>query len=276
MASGFVVARILGRNEILGQTLGLSKRELLARAREQMETEGSRPSRTLRQRVALACRILFDNGHDSGLAGQITARGEKAGTFITQEFGVGFEETTASNLILVDEDLSTLEGDAMPNPANRFHVWLYRTHPEVNCIIHTHAFHTATLSMLETPLVISHMDTCGLFQDCAFMQEWPGLPFGNEEGQLISSQLGDKRAILLAHHGLLVATRSIEESSFLALQFERAARMQLLASAVGRICEIAADRAREAHDWLLSEEKRGLIFEYLARRALKQHSDCLS
>ena len=32
---------------------------------------------TLRQKVALTCRALFDGGHDSGLAGQITARAEQ-------------------------------------------------------------------------------------------------------------------------------------------------------------------------------------------------------
>jgi L-fuculose-phosphate aldolase len=36
--------------------------------------------------------------------------------------------------------------------------------------------------------------------------------------------LGDKRAILLAHHGQLVATSTIEEAAVLAVFIERAAQ----------------------------------------------------
>ncbi|MDO2305726.1 class II aldolase/adducin family protein, partial [Escherichia coli] len=38
---------------------------------------------------------------------------------------------------MVDEDLNVLHGHGMANPANRFHSWVYRARPDVNCIIHT-------------------------------------------------------------------------------------------------------------------------------------------
>src|SRR5690606_39765150 len=57
---------------------------------------------TDRQKLALTCRILFDNGHDSGLAGQITARAEQPGCYYTQRLGLGFDEISESNLLVVD------------------------------------------------------------------------------------------------------------------------------------------------------------------------------
>lgn len=205
---------------------------------------------TVRQKLALTCRILFDGGHDSGLAGQITARAQEPGTYYTQQLGLGFDEIAASNLLVVDEDLTVLQGRGMANPANRFHSWLYRARPDVNCIIHTHPLHSAALSMLEVPLAISHMDLCPLFDDCAFLKEWPGVPVGNEEGEIIANAIGDKRAILLSHHGLLIAGRSIEEACVLALLFERAAKMQLLAMGAGDIRPIPEALGKEAHDWI--------------------------
>jgi L-fuculose-phosphate aldolase len=256
-------------------TLEMQKAEPVSLAKEQMQKRLRMPAWSLREMVALTCRILFERGHDSGLAGQITARGEEQGTFYTQQLGLGFDEISASNLLLVDEDLNVLEGEGMPNPANRFHTWLYRARPDVNCIIHTHPFHAATLSMLGQPLIVSHMDTCGLFQDCAFLEKWPGVPTGNEEGELISQSLGRKRAILLAHHGQLVACGSVEESCMLSLQFERAAKMQLAASAVGAIREIHPVPGRAAHDWLLTRKRSETTFFYYARRTLKNNADCL-
>ena len=163
----------------------------------------------------------------------------------------------------------------MPNPANRFHSWIYRARPDVNCIIHTHPLHAASLSMLEVPLEISHMDNCPLYGDVAFLKDWPGVPVGNEEGEIISAALGDKRAILLSHHGMLVAAGSVEEACVLALQFERAARMQLLAMAAGKIQPIPPALGREAHDWILTPRRSQAGFAYYARRALRTHRDVL-
>lgn len=259
-------------------TFNLDKNQLVQRAFDQMEKHVKGENYTPRQRLALTCRILFDNGHDSGLAGQITARADQPNTFLTQRLGLGFDEISAANLLWVDEHLQVISGEGMPNPANRFHAWVYRARPDVNCIIHTHAVHTAALSMLEVPLQISHMDNCVLYDDVAFLPKWPGVPVGNDEGELIASALGSKRALLLAHHGLLVASSSIEEACLLALAFERAARMQLLATSVGSIQPIDPELGREAHDWILRAQRNAAAFAYYARRSLRlpHNQDCLA
>jgi L-fuculose-phosphate aldolase len=256
-------------------TFSLNKDQLMQQSFVQMDQHLQGADYTQAQKLALTCRILFDNGHDSGLAGQITARGAQPGTYLTQRLGFGFDEICASNLLLVNEDLQVLQGDGMANPANRFHSWLYRARPDVQCIIHTHAVHTAALSMLETPLEISHMDNCVLYDDVAFLPKWPGVPVGNEEGELIAKAIGNKHALLLAHHGLLIASSSIEEGCILALAFERAARMQLLAASAGTIQPIDPDLGREAHDWILRGQRSAVTFAYYARRTLRKSADCL-
>ncbi|GAB1578889.1 aldolase [Bordetella petrii] len=260
----------------MADTMKLSKQELVRQAQAEMQRQFGDSGWTVRERVALTCRILYDGGHDSGLAGQITARAEAPGSYYTQRLGLGFDEISAGNLLEVDEDLRVLNGDGMPNPANRFHSWIYRARPDVQCIIHTHPLHVASLSMLEVPLEVSHMDNCTLYGDVAFLEKWPGVPVGNEEGEIISAALGDKRAILLAHHGMLVAAGTVEEACVLALQFERAARMQLLAMAAGRIQPIPPELGREAHDWILTPKRSQIGFAYYARRALRAHPDVLA
>lgn len=257
-------------------TFGQSKSELMRRARERLAAEPTDSQLTTRQKVAITCRALFDAGHDSGLAGQITARAEEPGTYYTQRLGLGFDEITEDNLLVVDEDLNVLCGSGMANPANRFHSWIYRARRDVQCIIHTHAFHVAALSMLEIPLVVSHMDTTPLYRDCAFLPDWPGVPVGNEEGEIISAALGDKKAVLLAHHGQVVAGASIEEACSLGILIERAAKLQLAAMAAGEIRELPESLAREAHDWTLTPARSRANFAYYARRALLRHPDALT
>ena len=65
-----------------------------------------------REALAACCRILAREGHESGLAGQVTALGEKPGTWWTLKFGLGFEEATGERMVLVDEDLKPVPGQA--------------------------------------------------------------------------------------------------------------------------------------------------------------------
>ena len=254
-------------------TMAMDKQQLIDRAKGQMQQHLSGGSWSLREKVALTCRILFAQGHDSGLAGQITARAEQPGAYYTQRLGLGFDEISAGNLLRVDADLEVLEGKGMPNPANRFHSWIYRARPDVQCIIHTHPIHVSALSMLGRPLKVAHMDACMLYDDVAFLAKWPGVPVGNSEGEIISAVLGSKRAALLGHHGLVVACGSVEEACMMAIQCERAARLQLLAESAGTIQELAPELAREAHDWILQDKRSQAGFAYYARRALRAEAE---
>jgi L-fuculose-phosphate aldolase len=233
------------------------------------------PNWTARQKLALACRILAADDHDSGLAGQLSARADKPGTYYMLRFGLGLDEISAENLLLVDDDLNVLEGDGMPNPSNRFHLWIYRAKPHVNAITHTHAPYVSALSMIGEPLSIAHMDTTPFYNDCAWLSEWPGTPIGDDEGRIISDAIGDKRSILLAHHGQLTACSTIEEATVLAIFIERAAKLQLMAMSAGRIQAIDPGLAQEAHDYRLKQKAIAATFFYFSRRALRQDPTCI-
>ena len=164
----------------------------------------------------------------------------------------------------------------MVNPANRFHLWIYGARPETNAIVHTHPPHASALSMIAEELIVSHMDTCVLYERCAYLPEWPGVPIGDEEGRIISTALGDKPAVLLAHHGLLTAAKTIEDAAVLAFYVERAAKLQLMARAVGPIKRVTPELAREARGYRGSPKYVAATFNYLARRVLRETPDCLS
>lgn len=252
-----------------------SKFEYDARFRADLDRVVLPTGWTLRQKVALACRILDRDGHESALAGQLSARGETQDTYWMLRFGLGLDEARESNVVLADNDLAVVAGEGVANPGNRFHLWIYRARPEINAIVHTHSPHASALSMIGEELIVSHMDTCVLYEDCAYLPEWPGVPIGDEEGGIISAALGEKRAVLLAHHGLLTAAKTIEEATVLAFYVERAAKLQLMARGAGTIKPIAPELAREARRYRGSPKYIAATFEYLARRVLREAPECL-
>ena len=251
------------------------KSDFEERASAEMDRHLLEPDWDTRQMLALSCRMLAREEHGSALAGQITARGDRPGTMWTARFGLGLEEIRASDFLLVDDDLNVLDGDGMPNPSNRFHLWIYRVRPDVNSIMHTHPPHISALSMIGTPLKPSHMDTSMFYEDCAYLDHWPGPPIGDEEGDIISTALGDKRSILLAHHGQLCACETVQEAAVLSLFIERAARLQLLAMAAGTIRDLDPEPARQAHDYRLKPKPLGATFHYFARQVLRTEPECL-
>ena len=219
--------------------------------------------------------ILADEGHESGLAGQLTARGPQPDTYWTLPLGLAFDEATTASWLLIDVDLNVLQGEGAfgirePNPATRFHVWVYRARADVHSIVHTHPPAASALAAAEQPLIIAHMDATPLFDDTAYLAQWPGLPTADREGELISAGLGDKHALLLAHHGLLTAGRTVQEANFLAVFMERMARQQLDAQTVGGAKPIDAEQARRARDFLRTDRIMNLTFDAWVRRAVRR------
>ena len=240
------------------------KQPFLERVSREMAQDFPAADLPPREALAAACRILAREGHESGLAGQVTARAETPNTWWTLPFGCGFDEASAGRMVLVDGDLEPLQG-ARPNPGVRFHVWIYRKRPDVKAIVHTHAPYAAALSCTASSLKTIHMDTA-MLHGCAHLPEWPGVPLADDEGRLISGALGEAKAILLANHGLLSAGSSVEEATYLAVFFERAARMQLRAMAAGGFNEVRPELAAEACAFLLQPSIVRATFAYWARR----------
>ena len=241
------------------------KQYFLERVSREMSQDMPALELSVQELIAHGCRILAAEGHESGLAGQVTARGSKAGTWWTLPFGCGFDEARADGLVLVDEDLQPLEGDARPNPGVRFHTWIYRQRPDVQAIVHTHAPYASALSCTTSSLKTIHMDSA-MLHGTAHLPEWPGVPVADDEGRIISAALGEAKTILLANHGLLAAGASIEEATYLAVFFERAARMQLRAMAAGGCREVEPRLAEEARAFLLQPQIVRPTFAYWARR----------
>ena len=218
---------------------------------------------------------MADENHESGLAGQVTARGPRDNTYWTLPLGLAFDEATHNCWLLIDEQLQVLEGDGAygirePNPATRFHLWVYRNRPNVNAIVHTHPPAASALAAAEVPLVVGHMDATPLFEDIAFLPQWPGLPTADLEGEIISAALDQKHALLLAHHGLLTAGRSVQEAVFLAVFMERMAHLQIQASSVGGVKPIDATEARRARDFLRTDRIMNITFDAWSRRSQRK------
>ncbi|PYH97629.1 class II aldolase/adducin domain-containing protein [Aspergillus ellipticus CBS 707.79] len=237
------------------------------RATAEMERNLHIRERSPTERLACACRIIGRQEEDAGLAGQISARSARGeDIYWTLRFGLGFDEANPEDFIEVDKDLHTISGTGMANPATRFHLWVYKARPDINSIIHTHSPWASALAATGQGITVAQMDMTPLYDDCALLNQWPGVPIADQEGVIISAALGSKRSIILANHGQLTTGRTIEEATFLSVIVERAARLQPRATAYGPIQPVDGTLAKEAHDYLLQERHVFATFDYWFRQ----------
>ncbi|MEJ8857568.1 aldolase [Variovorax robiniae] len=214
-----------------------------------------------------AAHVLAHQGHAASLAGQVTVRDGDSCRLRTFALGRGFEEMTTDDILLVDESWKVIEGHDKPNPGIRFHGWIYRNHPEVRAIVHTHPPAMSALSMLGIEMPVAHMDAAMFHEDCGFLAHWPGVPTGDDEGRLISQALGDRRSAMLVNHGIVCTGATLQEAVYLNVFAERNARMVLDAMAAGGIQPVDPHAAREAHDFLLQPAIVNATFAYWVRQA---------
>ena len=226
--------------------------DLKAQANKELKAYLGASDWSIMLKMALACRKLASESHAETLAGQITSI-SKNGNIWTSSIVGGFANAREDTIIKINNDIEVIEGSGIPNPGVRFHIWIYGQRNDVRSIVHTHPPFASALSMTGKPLKVAHMDAAMFYEDCAHLTEWPGVPLADEEGKIIAEALGEKRSILLANHGLLTTGRSLEEAVYLAIQFERAAKLQVLAESIGEIKAINPSHGREAHDFLLQD-----------------------
>lgn len=227
---------------------------------------------SIQLKIAFSCRKLASEEHSQTLAGHVTVRAEDKTFWVNQLMG-GFGNTTQSSVIRVNEDLKVVEGNGIANPGMSFHLWVYKARPDINSIVHTHPPFASALAMTGKELAVAHMDVAMFYKDCSYLSEWPGVPLADEEGQIISEALGNRHSLLLASHGILTTGRNIETATVLAIQFERACRLQLLAESVGTIKPIEDHHAQKAHDFQLGDAVVKGNFNSWACQILREQPD---
>jgi len=188
-------------------------------------------------RVELAAiyRLVAKHGMDDLVGTHISARvpGEPD-HFLLNPYGLLFEEITASSLIKCDMDGNILhETDFALNAAGfTIHSAVQAGRPDVVCAAHTHTVPGMALSMLEQGLRPLHQKAARFYNNIAY-HEYEGVATNLDERERLQRDLGDKAALVLRNHGLLVATGSVRSAWALLYNFEKCCETQLLIEATG-------------------------------------------
>ena len=177
----------------------------------------------LQEKLALACRILAMQGHNDMIYGHVSALTDTPGQYWIKGSGIGLEEVTEDDLVLIDFDGNTLAGKRKRHNEFPIHSEVYRTHPEIRCVIHTHPTYSTIIASSEHRLLPITNLSCAFYPPALNkFEESSDLIVTAEQGIAVTKLLGEHKIVLLRNHGIVVAGTSIEEG----VHSGRAARTQ--------------------------------------------------
>ena len=155
--------------------------------------------------------------------------------FLINEYGLGYEEVTASNLVKMDMNGNILEeGEHQINLTGYvIHSAVHTARRDVSCVMHTHTPYGMVVSTLEEGLLPLQQDAYQFHERVAY-HEFEGVAEDVDERERLVTDLGDKNAMIMRNHGLLTVGRSVAEAWVRMWHLEQACKVQVLAQSTGR------------------------------------------
>lgn len=219
--------------------------------------------------VAEASQVLAAAGQSDMIWGHVSVRDPDGRGAWMKAAGWGLEEIDRHRVVLVDADGQVQHGDGPRHIEYPIHLGVLGARPDVTCVVHTHAAASTAFAALGVPLrPVSHDGTLFVPPDIARFSGTSGLIRNMELGDDLARQLGDRNAILLPGHGVVVAGPDVPTAVMSAVLLDRACRLQLELEAAGGPRLWTPDEealAKRAMCWPPRQLEAG--YRYLARRA---------
>jgi ribulose-5-phosphate 4-epimerase/fuculose-1-phosphate aldolase len=182
--------------------------------------------------------------------------------FLMKKHDLLYTEVTASNLVKVSMDGDLDEKSGVNRPGFTLHGGVLSARADVNCAVHVHTNNGMAIGALKHGLRMVSQQAIRFYQRIGY-HAYEGITEDFDERARINKDLGNNRAMIMSHHGLLTVGKSAREAFVLMKALLDAADIQLKLEATGGdIVEIPAaicaktaeqyehhDAGRGSHDW---------------------------
>jgi L-fuculose-phosphate aldolase len=171
---------------------------------------------TLRKSIIATALSMNALGINRGKSGNVSARWKDG--FLVTPSGLPYQKTQPRHLAFVDTE-GNAHGPLAPSSEWRFHHDIYRARPDAGAVVHAHPSFATTLACLHCEVPAFHYMVAMAGGDsirCA-----PYATFGTQElSDHALTALEDRKACLLANHGLIVLGSDLERTLALAVEVE--------------------------------------------------------
>lgn len=194
-----------------------------------MSDRSDLPHLAARRAIVDACLAMNRLGLNQGAAGNFSVRVE--GGFLVTPTSLPYDEMTPADIVEMGFD-GTYLGNRRPSSEWRFHRDILQARPEIDAVLHAHPTFATALAVHGRGIPSFHYMVALAGGDsirCA-----PYATFGTQElSDNALAALVDRKACLLANHGMIVLGATPKGALALAVEVETLARQYLYAQQFG-------------------------------------------
>lgn len=194
----------------------------------------------LRKQIIATALAMNSLGINRGTSGNVSARW-KSGFLITPS-GLRYQDTKPSDIVFVDSK-GEASGRRLPSSEWRFHHDIFRGRGEAGAVVHTHSSFATTLACLGKNVPAFHYMIAvagGNNIRCA-----PYATFGTQQLSTNALKaLKNRKACLLANHGMITTGETLEKALALAVEVEALCEQYWRALQIGKPAILSAREMR--------------------------------
>jgi L-fuculose-phosphate aldolase len=195
---------------------------------------------SLRQQLIDTGKAMNASGLNQGPSGNLSIR-HGDGMLITPS-GMDYAGLFTDDIVWMDY-AGNSEGSRKPSSEWRFHAAIYQHRSEANAVLHAHPVNCTALACLEKGIPAFHYMVAVAGGKDIRCSDYA--TFGTDElSGFVLKALEDRKACLMAHHGLTCFERDLTRVLALALEVEHLAKVYSRILAIGDV-DILSDRQME-------------------------------
>ncbi len=183
-----------------------------------------------REQICEMAKSIYDRGLTGSASGNISLRLSNGQLLVTPT-GSSFGRLDPARLTLLNQDFSYCSGDQATKEM-ALHSAFYETRPGITgAVVHLHSSHSVALSVLpdiDPENVLPPITAYGIMKLGKVKLLPYFMPGDPAMGDAIRGLAGKRSAVLLAHHGPVVAGKDLEAAVYAMEELEETAKLTLL------------------------------------------------
>ncbi|GFN35140.1 L-fuculose-phosphate aldolase [Tepidimicrobium xylanilyticum] len=185
---------------------------------------------------------LITSGLTKGTGGNLSIYNREKGLMAISPSGIDYFEIKPENVAILNIRGEQIDGDKKPSSEVELHRIFYERRTDIDAIIHTHTIYATTIACLNWNLPPVHymVALAGLDVRCAKYAT-----FGTKElAENAFEAMKDRKAVLLANHGMLAGGKDLGEAFNTTEEIEYCAELYYRTKSIGEPVILSEEEMR--------------------------------
>lgn len=184
-----------------------------------------------RKKIVEHGKKLIKSGLTKGTGGNLSIYNREKQLMAISPSGMDYFETKPGDVVVLNLKGEVVDGDKKPSSELEMHRIIYEKRDDIDAIIHTHTMYATTLSCLRWKLPAVHYILASAGKDIRCAEY---ATFGTDKlAENAFKAMEDRKAVLLANHGLLAGSNNLEDALSITEDIEYCSELYYRAKSIG-------------------------------------------